>query len=169
MNGNSRVCVFAGTFDPVTAGHENIIEKCLGKYSRVIVVLGDNPDKTPFFTLEDRLRLLKTLFADDPRVEITTFAERSANYAEFLRDNGVTDYVRGIRNEKDREYEDAYARKNAELYPFVKTVYFAPGTEFAGVSSSLVRERIKNGADFSPFIPKKIYPLIVELLKKRKG
>ncbi len=169
MNENRKVCVFAGTFDPVTTGHENIIKKCMEKYSGVIIVVGDNPKKNPFFTLDERKALLGVVFGGEPRVRITTYAEHSANYADFLRENGVTDYVRGIRSEKDREYEDAYARKNAELYPFVKTVYFTPDPEFSDVSSSLAREKIKNGEDFSQILSEKAYAAVCALLEKRKG
>jgi len=169
MNENKKVCVFAGTFDPVTTGHENIIKKCLEKYSDVITVVGDNPKKNPFFSLDERKNLLAVVFGGEPRVRITTYAEHSANYADFLRENGVTDYVRGIRSEKDREYEDGYARKNAVLYPFVKTVYFTPDPEFSGISSSLAREKIKNGEDFSQILSEKAYVAVCALLEKRKG
>lgn len=165
---NKENCVFAGTFDPVTKGHENIIKRCLKEYSRVVVVIGENADKSPLFSLEQRKRFLLTALRGYKRVTVTTFAEHKSNYAEFLKDNEITVYVRGVRSEKDREYEENYARKNAVYYPFVKTEYMIAENGLDGISSSLVRDRISVGADFADLLSPDVYAEVKKSLEENK-
>ncbi len=165
---NKENCVFAGTFDPVTIGHENIIKRCLKEYSRVVVVIGENADKSPLFSIEQRKRFLLTALSGCRRVTVTTFAEHKSNYAEFLKNNKITVYVRGVRSEKDKEYEEFYARKNAVIYPFVKTKYMVAENGFDLISSSLVRERISIGADFADLLSPDVYAEVKKSLKENK-
>lgn len=160
-------CVFAGTFDPLTAGHENVIKKCLEVYPRVLIVAGENAEKTPFFSLAERMNILNAVYGGEKRVKVAAYRDCAERYADFLKENGVTVYVRGIRSEKDREYENAAISANAALYPFVKTVFFSPDAEFSGISSSIVRERIKNGADFSDLLSEKAYNAVKAVLAER--
>lgn len=158
--------VFAGTFDPVTVGHESVILKALDKYGRVLVVLGENPNKTPFFSKKDRLTMLKETFLKKRGVEIYDYSVID-DYAEFLKGENAAVYVRGIRNEEDIQYEKDYEKKNAELYPWVKTEYIS-AEEYAGVSSGKVRLGLKNGQDVSPFIPEKARKLFKNIIKRSK-
>ena len=161
-------CVFAGTFDPLTAGHENVVGKCLALYDRVFVVIGENPLKAPAFSLEERAAVLRAVYGNVARVCITDYTAHKDDYAGFLRDNGVTVYVRGVRNETDKAYEDEYAAKNARLYPFIKTVYLAPDEKYRAVSSSLVRKKLKNGEDLTGLLSENALKTVTALLEKRK-
>ena len=158
--------VFAGTFDPVTVGHEKVILKALKKYGRVLVVMGENPQKTPHFSATDRLILLKETFKKERGVEIYDY-KAIDNYSEFLKKEKATTYVRGIRDEKDMAYERAYEEKNREIYPFVTTEY-VPAEEFSAVSSGEVRKRLFNGEDVSAFIPEKARKAFKKIIKKAK-
>lgn len=161
-------CVFAGTFDPVTKGHENIIKKCLERFNLVIVAIGENKDKTPFFTLEERKRMLNAAFGENRRVIIAAYADYKEGYAEFLKRNGVTVYARGVRNEKDVAYENAYAEKNKTLYPFIKTVYVYPDKEFIDVSSTLAREKIEKKESCAGLLSSPVYNVVNDILTEKK-
>lgn len=162
-------CVFAGSFDPITKGHENIIDKCLDKYDRVFVAIGDNKDKTPAFSLREREEIVRCAIKDKPRATVVVYADyKDDGYAEFLKSNRVTVYVRGIRSEKDVEYENAYLKKNAELYPFIETVYMSPDEEFINISSTLVREALKNGKDVSEYLSPAANAAVNKIIKNNQ-
>ena len=158
--------VFAGTFDPVTVGHERVIEDALKKYGRVLIVLGENPKKTPFFSKEDRLSLLKETFKKTRGAEVYDY-RAIGNYEEFLREEMAYYYVRGIRDEKDMAFEKEYEKINKELYPFVETVYIEE-KDFASVSSGMIRDGIEKGDDMCAFIPERARKLYRKLIKKAK-
>ncbi len=160
-------CVFAGTFDPVTKGHENVINKCIKKYRKVFVVVGINDKKQSFFSEEERLFFLKELYKEQKKVEVLAYSKLKDNYAEFLKENQVSVYVRGIRNEKDLEYENSQIEKNKKLYPFIKTEYIKV-KKLNEISSSFVKELILTGKDFSEFVPKKCLEIILNAVNSRK-
>lgn len=159
-------CVFAGTFDPITIGHEHVINECLSKYGKVLVVVGKNPRKTQLFSEEDRVALIKQAFSGQKDVEVLAYSTKADGYAEFLRQNDYDVYVRGIRNQADLKMENAMKDINAKLYPFIKTEYINVTGEVASVSSSDVRERILNGKDWLEYIPQKAQSLAKSLVDK---
>lgn len=159
-----RNAVFAGTFDPFTIGHADIVRKCLNAYGRLILVVGENPDKKPLFPLEVRVRALKSAYGAEGRITISSFADNK-NYHEFLKLNGVTDYVRGIRNDEDLRFERAAEEKNRVAYPEIRTAYVVAKEEFKETSSTRVREAIKKGEDFSAYVPVGAYKIYEDYLK----
>lgn len=159
-------CVFAGTFDPISVGHENIINKAVKEHKKVFVVLGKNDEKDPFISRENRLTLLKKAFLGNKNVLIFDY-ENISDYAQFLRDNGIDVYVRGIRNKIDLEYEKKYEEQNKILYPFVKTEYVYCDEEYKNISSTLIREKIQNGEEYLDLLPKSIQADFVKM--KLKG
>ncbi len=163
-------CVFAGTFDPITVGHEQIINKSLSVYGRVLVVVGKNPKKTSFLSEEDRVALVKAAFDGLENVAVVAYSQVENGYADFLKDSGYTVYVRGIRNQADLQMENAMKQVNAKLYPFIQTDYVYAEGEVAQVSSSLVRQLIAEGKDWLHLIPPKAKSLakkIVDRLNKQ--
>lgn len=146
-------CVFAGTFDPFTVGHEDIVERCKSIFGKVFVVVGENPEKKPFFSLSLRVAAIKAQYSGDEKVEVLSFAE-TKNYAEFLKVRGVTAYVRGIRNAADFDFERRAETKNKSLYSGVETVYLSADNE---ISSTAVRKLIAVQEDYSKFVPQKAY------------
>lgn len=158
-------CVFAGTFDPFTNGHKKITEICKRLFDKVYVVVGENPDKSPFFPPDVRLAAISAEFEGDDAVE-TLFYSDVENYAEFLKQNGVVAYIRGIRNTEDFLFERRAEEKNRKIYPEIVTLYLS-ADGCGDISSTAVRGVIRDGGDFSKFVPPKVYAVISEYLKKR--
>ncbi len=153
INGNAAV--YAGTFDPVTKGHCYLVEAALKLFDNVIVVLGDNPEKTPLYSKEKRKEFLIKTFDGKKNVTIADYSDfkNENEYYEFLLKFGATYYVRGVRNADDFFYEKKAERRNKELYPLIKTVYVVCDSDLSGISASLVRQRLKKGKDVREFLP----------------
>ncbi len=158
--------VFAGTFDPITKGHEDIIYKCVQKYGDCLVVVGHNKDKTPFFSQDERVDFVKKTFEDSDKIKVVNYLDYKENYGEFLSSLGVKLYARGIRNRIDKKYEKASAKLNKKLYPQIKTVYIKT-KKYNEVSSTLVKELMINNKDTSEFLPEKSRELILKTLKEK--
>lgn len=162
--------VYAGTFDPVTAGHINSIVHALSAFKKVFVTVGENPDKTQFFSLEERVKMLNAALKDCGAETLVYSDFKSAKeYGAFLRDNGVRYYVRGIRDERDFYYEKKAERRNAVIYPEIETAYIVCEEQFKNVSSSMVKSMLKKGKDVSEFIPLSARQTFEEIMRKRAG
>ncbi|MDE7083168.1 MAG: pantetheine-phosphate adenylyltransferase [Clostridia bacterium] len=159
-----KKCVFAGTFDPPTKGHETIIDNCLKLFDEVVVAVLINPDKTPYFTEKERISLLKTLFAGENRVKIRSF---SGAAVDLLEEEKTPFYVRGIRNTVDFECENANFFANKKLKNDIVTVYLPAEQENLHISSSLVKNSIKFNKDFEEYIPEKIREEFYAVLEKK--
>ena len=109
-----KTCVFAGTFDPFTNGHEYIVNKCLEMFDKVIVAIGVNVDKTPLFTEQERINAIRKVYQDNARVEVLTY---SGMLVDFMKEKGVKITVRGFRNQDDYKYETTMAHYNQDMYP----------------------------------------------------
>lgn len=144
-----RKCVFAGTFDPVTKGHENLIEQCLRMFDEVVVAIMVNPNKQPYFTLEQRKEMLKIALGENDKIRVV---EHAGTVAELLEKEGTPFYVRGIRNTVDFEYENAnyFASKrlNADMLP----IYLPCPQELLHVSSSMVRSSLQFKTPISDYV-----------------
>ncbi|MDY6367246.1 MAG: pantetheine-phosphate adenylyltransferase [Clostridia bacterium] len=162
-----KTCVFAGTFDPITVGHKAVIDKIINSGRRVIITVGENPEKVPFFTEDERTLMLRAAFKGNKKVRVVKYSDLKDGYAEFLNSSCVTEYYRGIRNSADYEFERAREEKNTQLYPGVKTVYVFL-SKYAFVSSSVVRERLSKGKDVKKYIPKKAYKTFRSILDEKK-
>ena len=159
----NRKCVFAGTFDPLTIGHERLIGQCLQLFDEVVVAILCNPAKAPFFTVEQRKEMLRLAFGDEPRIRVVEF---SGTVAELLRKENTPFYVRGIRNTVDFEYENvnyfASKRLNEEIIP----VYLPCPQELLHVSSSMVRNSLQFNTPISDYVSEKVEAYIRLLTKK---
>lgn len=145
-----RVCVFAGSFDPVTVGHEDIIRRAAKLCDRLLVTVMYNPKKTGCFTVPERLELLSRVTADIPNVEVDAW---DGLMVDYVRKMGAGFVVRGIRGVGDLESESTLAQINARLLPGLETVFLLTKPELGCVSSSAVREAALFGADYSSFVP----------------
>ncbi len=155
-----RVCVFAGTFDPITKGHAFVIEKCLETFDKVIVAVGVNVDKTPAFNLEQRVEMIERVYKDEPRVIVDTF---SGMLVDFMKSKGVTFNVRGIRDVKDYEYETTMERYNRDMYPEITTLFIPTPKDLVYVSSTAIRNILNNKSDASKYLPDAVANYIKEL------
>jgi pantetheine-phosphate adenylyltransferase len=160
------VVAYSGTFDPITFGHTDIIERASRMFPRVIVAVGLNPSKNPRFSIEERVALIRASVKKLKNVEVKPF---SGLVVDFARDHGVTVLVRGVRSVGDFDYEKQMAVMNRDLYPRLDTVMLVPSPEHAHLSSSLVREIASLGAPIEKFVPAPVAPLLRERFgKKRK-
>ena len=159
-----KQCVFAGTFDPLTKGHEFVIEKCLQMFDKVVVALGINQDKTPMFSLEDRKKMISLAFANEERVDI---AEFSGMLTDFMKENGIKINVRGIRNEDDYKYETTMERYNRDMFNDMITLYIPTPKELVHVSSSAMRNILSMNADAGEYLPKSVNEYIKSIRKDK--
>lgn len=159
-----KKCVFSGTFDPPTTGHTRIIEECLAIFDSVTVAVMVNTDKRPYLTVEERVRLLNKLYADDGRVKVVSF---SGAAVDLLAEEGTRFYVRGIRDTLDFEYENRNAFANKKLMEDIITIYLPAGQDSLQISSTLVRNSVKFEKDFSEYVPKKILADFLALTEDR--
>ncbi|MGH7458762.1 MAG: pantetheine-phosphate adenylyltransferase [Longimicrobiaceae bacterium] len=151
MNAKSRIAVCPGSFDPVTLGHEEIVQRSLRFADRVIVAVGHrtSQEKRGLFSVRERLELIRQVFAGEDRIEAAGF---EGLLVDFARERGARLVVRGLRAVSDFEYEFQMALMNRELWPELETVFLAPDAEHSFLSSSLVREIAGLGGDVSRFV-----------------
>lgn len=149
-----RKCVYAGSFDPPTSGHKDIIEKCLKIFDEVVVAIMVNPGKTSFLSLSEREYLLKKLYANRDRVKVVTF---NGAAVDLLEQENTPFYVRGVRNTVDFEYENADMFASKKLKEDMITIYIPAEQDNLHISSSLARSSVKFQKDCSQLIPKEIY------------
>ncbi len=158
-----KSCVFAGTFDPITAGHSAVIKKALLSYDKVYVVIGVNDKKTPLFSVEERLEFINKLFIGEKRVEVCFNAGLTV---DFMKEKKVTDYIRGYRNNSDLIYERAAEKFNKSVYPELNTRFIKAEDCEINVSSSLVKERLFNGESIDGLVPKEIEADVIKAFGK---
>ena len=156
----ARLAVYAGSFDPVTLGHLDLIERASALFSDVIVAVGVHPTRNPLFSVEDRLRLLGEVVKGFNNVSVESF---DSLLIDFCRARGARVIVRGLRAATDFEYELQIAHANADLCPEVDTMFLPTRTKHGFVSASLVREIASHGGDVSRYAPKPV----CEALKDR--
>ncbi len=159
----SGVCLYPGSFDPVTLGHMDIIRRAAKVFEKVYVGVLINPDKKGSFTNEERVDLLKRACADLPNVEIVSFTGLTA---ELCRKLDIRVLVRGLRGGDDLTSEMRMAKINAQLLPGLETVFLGASSGMEAVSSSLVREIASFGGDISALVPKKICQEIQNRFKR---
>lgn len=160
-----KTCVFAGTFDPFTKGHEYIVNKCLELFDKVYIALGENDGKTPFFSLDERMDIIKLLYKDNDKVCVCSF---SGMLVDFMKENDIFVTVRGIRNLDDYKYETTMANYNFDMYPEITTLYIPTPNVLEHVSSSAMRTIIGLKGDIKQYIPDKIYKHLDKIIKEKQ-
>jgi len=148
-----RITVFPGSFDPITRGHESIIRRALPLFDNVIVAIGENAEKRSFFTLEQRLEWLHRIFGEEPGIIITSY---SGLTIDFCRRQGARFILRGLRTAADFEFERGIGQMNKLMFPDLETVFLLCAPEYASLSSSIVRDIIRNKGDVRQFVPEEI-------------
>ena len=161
-----KKCVFAGTFDPPTLGHKDIVLKCLTLFDEVIVAVLINPNKAPLFTEEVRLAMLRKVFAPYPNVRVLAYDGLTV---DLLRREGARFYVRGIRNGTDYDYEAQLNYINMDMYPDMVTVFLPTRQEFLHISSSLVKDALRFHKSVDNYVPEEIRGDLRKYLQEGKG
>ncbi len=145
--------IYPGTFDPITHGHTDLIQRAARLFDHVIVAIAANPTKKPFFPLEKRIALARAVLKDLGNVEVCGFDTLLAHYAA---ERNAQIIVRGLRAVSDFEYEFQLASMNRRLAPKVETLFLTPAEQYAYISSSLVREIAALGGDVSAFVHEEV-------------
>ncbi|WP_395345662.1 pantetheine-phosphate adenylyltransferase [Ningiella sp. W23] len=157
---HSSKAIYPGTFDPITNGHADLIERAANMFSHVIVAIASNPSKQPLFTLNERVEMITKVTAHLPNVSVEGFTGLLADYAKQKQSNIL---IRGLRAVSDFEYEFQLANMNRRLNPDLESVFLTPSEENSFISSTLVKEVAMHKGDVSEFC----HPEVLKALKQR--
>ncbi len=161
-----RMAIYPGSFDPITMGHVNIIERTLEHFDQVTVAILNNPEKRSMFTPEERANLIRTHFGDDARIEVEIF---DGLLVDFAHKKGARAVVRGLRAVQDFEYEFQMTMMNRRLAPDVDTLFMMTDAEHFYVASRTVKEVARFGGDISGLVPDVVADAIAARLVETKG
>lgn len=145
-----RIALFPGTFDPVTFGHIDIIERSLPLFDKLYIGIGMNSNKVPMYSEKTRMAWLNEIFRDEPKIEAVIYDGLTVECCKRVKANYI---LRGIRYVNDFEYEKAIADMNRSLDAHIETIFLTCLPKFTSVASTLVRDVIRNGGDVSQFVP----------------
>lgn len=157
-----RIALYAGTFDPFTNGHLDIVQRAVGLFDQVVVLVAVSPTKKPTLPTERRLAILKEIFKNEPKVSIDQW---DGLVVEYARQHKIGHIVRGLRPTGDFEVEFQMASMNRKINGQLDTVFLMTSEKLYYISSTLVKEVWHHGGDISPFVP----ALVNEEMKKLKG
>ncbi|HWP02820.1 MAG TPA: pantetheine-phosphate adenylyltransferase [Gemmatimonadaceae bacterium] len=158
----SRIAIYAGTFDPITRGHEDLIRRSLEFVDRLIVAVAVNVNKQPLFTSAERVHFIKAAVGQEERVDVREF---SGLLVDFARATGARLLIRGLRAVSDFEYEYQMALMNRHLMPGLETVFMVPSLDTTYISASLVREVARFGGRLDDLV----HPVVAQALRDRFG
>ena len=160
---NKNLAVYTGVFDPVHLGHLDIIHRGSRIFERLLVGVGDNPEKASFFRAEERVELLRRVLTAYPNVEVRPFTGLAVL---FVRAVGAAVMLRGLRTLSDMEYEFTMSLMNLHLDPEIETVFLMAKEEYSHVSSSLMRQIAQLGGDLSKFLPEPVGHALIRKVKR---
>jgi len=149
-----RICLFPGTFDPITLGHTDIINRALPLFDKVIVGVGLNATKDPMFSAEQRLQWIREIYKNEKKVEGAAYQGLTVNFCQKIGANFI---LRGIRYVSDFEYEKTIADANRTLDKNIETIFLTGEPKYTSVASTIVRDILRNGGDASHFLPDIVY------------
>lgn len=152
-----KIAVFPGSFDPITIGHQNIVERALPLFDKIIIAIGNNTLKKYYFSLDQRVSFIEKTFANYEKVEVRTYQGLTVN---FCQQEKAFYILRGIRNVTDYNYENNIAQMNYAMNKDIETIFMSTLPEFSAINSTIVRDIIINKGDVSQFIPKQLIGLI---------
>ena len=158
-----KVAIYPGSFDPITFGHMDIIDRASALFDKVIVAVAKSEAKNTLFSLEDRVKLAKTIYEHNPKVEIVDFPRQLT--VDVAKDQGACAIIRGLRAVSDFEYEFQLATMNRSLAPDIESIFLTPKESLIYVSSSLIKEICDLKGDISKFV----HPSVEQALKAKLG
>jgi len=144
-----RRALFPGSFDPLTLGHYDIIKRGVTLFDELVIAIGINADKTYMFSLEERVKFIEEAFKDEPKIKVTTYQGLTVDFCKKIEANFI---LRGLRNPADFEFEKAIAHTNRKLSE-IETVFLLTSSGKSYISSSIVRDVIRNGGDYTGLVP----------------
>jgi len=156
-----RVAIYPGSFDPITYGHMDIIERGCGLFDKVVVAIAKSESKNPMFSLEDRIKLAESIYEDNDKVEVAGFPRKLT--VDLAKDYSACAIIRGLRAVSDFEYEFQLATMNRSLAPDIESIFLTPKESLIYVSSSLIKEISDLKGDISKFV----HPKVEQALKAK--
>lgn len=154
-----RICLFPGTFDPVTLGHTDIINRALPLFDKIVVGIGINAAKNPMFTADQRKIWFEEIYKDEPKLTVETYDGLTIKFCQSI---GAKFILRGIRYVSDFEYEKTIADANRTMDSKIETIFLTGEPKYTSVASTIVRDILRNGGDASPFLPEAVIKSIIK-------
>lgn len=148
-----RIAIFPGSFDPITIGHVDIIQRALPLFDKIIISVGSNSEKKYFFNLEKRIQWIKKVFIKNPKIEVKSYNKLTV---EFAKDSNARFLIRGLRNISDFEFEKTMAHANLELNPSIESVFLLTKPKYSFITSTVVRDTIRDNGDYRKFVPNQV-------------
>ena len=147
-----KKAVFPGSFDPITLGHVDLIYRGLEIFDEIVIAIGVNADKKQLFSLEDKIRQIENTFKEEPRVKVESYKGMTIDFCKSVNSKYI---LRGLRNSSDFNYEQSIAQTNSSLSS-IESVFLISSPQLAHISSTIVRDIIRNEGDYKNFVPKSV-------------
>jgi pantetheine-phosphate adenylyltransferase len=148
-----KIAIFPGSFDPFTVGHESVVRRALKLFDKIVIMIGFNSNKIPFFPLEKRVKWINQIFEFDENIRVETYEGLTVDFCKKI---GAGYILRGLRTSADFEFERAIAQVNKQMYPEIETVFLLTIPEHTPINSTIVRDIIMHGGDASRFLPRSL-------------
>lgn len=155
-----KVALFPGSFDPITKGHQSIIERAIPLFDKIIIAIGINSTKKELFTVEQRKKMIQKVFEKKSGIIVTSYSGLTIDYCKKMN---VQYILRGLRTSADFDYERSIAQMNKQMLPEIDTIFMVTIPELSSINSSIVREILLYGGDITSFVPKEIINMIKKL------
>ncbi len=149
----SKIAIFPGSFDPITLGHQDIIERASKLFDQVVISIGENSQKKYLFDIDQRIKWIEQIFKDDKNVSVKCYSGLTVDYCKAI---GAKYIVRGVRTTADFDYEKNIAQLNQKMSPDIETILITSKPEYSHISSTIVREIIINKGNTSSFLPQEL-------------
>lgn len=148
-----KIAVFPGSFAPFTIGHQSIVDRALPLFDKIIIAIGVNTNKNQHFTIDQKMQWIKSVYSNNPKIETKQYEGLTV---DFCKQENANYILRGLRDSDDFKFEKDIAQMNQDLNPDIETIFIITPSNISHISSSIVRDIIKNGGDVSKFLPKEI-------------
>jgi pantetheine-phosphate adenylyltransferase len=155
-----KIALFPGSFDPITVAHIDILKRALPLFDEVVVGIGLNNTKQGFISNEKKEEMLQLVFQHEPKIKVATYEGLTVEYCKQI---GAQYMIRGIRSASDFEYEKAISQMNQSMHPDIESVFIISRPGYSAISSTIVRDILRNGGDISQFVPKEIASILLGL------
>ena len=149
----TKTAIFPGSFAPFTVGHQSIVDRALPLFDKIIIAIGINGEKNQYFSIEERMNWIESVYKNNPKIKVKRYEGLTVDFCKKENANYI---LRGLRDSHDFKFEKNIAQMNKELNATIETIFIITPSEISHISSSIIRDIIKNGGDVSKFIPKEM-------------